>query len=375
MSFCFLDVPMQVNLGLFSFNGTCGYLEKPTSLCQSTGLFDPKCRTNVENVVGYQIDIKLISGQFLCQDREPTYVDIEMYGMYADATKRHEYRLRTKRWNGFQAVYDDTDIESNEFAIRFSNVILPEMASLRFVVSEEDGTFIGQSFIPVAHLRPGYRHLVLRNQMNIPVHPSSLFIYIRKEVHVDAKNKELIDKLVSPTSVSPQMKEQRLKQIKFISLPEQHSHSSESLDSIREMSDTEIDYRNDSCRAASNSSLRNDYQATENIGNDLGRNIAKRNQSIPAIDPNWYQSRLIAPSRLYDAEQLCTKISLHDIEQTRCFNRKQENIQAKLRRTSFEYDKVLIDYENREVLIIHNFHFHRVHFELADETYILKGII
>ena len=74
---------MQVNLGLFSFNGACGYLEKPASLCQSTGSFNPKGRTNVENVVGYQIEIKVISGQFLCQDREPTYVDIEMYGMYA----------------------------------------------------------------------------------------------------------------------------------------------------------------------------------------------------------------------------------------------------------------------------------------------------
>jgi phosphatidylinositol phospholipase C beta len=113
---------MQVNLGLFSFNGSCGYLEKPVSLCQSTGSFDPKRRTNVENVVTYQLEIKVISGQFLSQDREPTYVDIEMYGMYADATKRHEYRLRAKRWNGFQTVYDETDVETGEFSIRFSKV-------------------------------------------------------------------------------------------------------------------------------------------------------------------------------------------------------------------------------------------------------------
>ena len=66
----------------------------------------------------------------------------------ADARKPHEYRWRTKRWNRFRAVFDDTDIEC---IIRFCNVILLEMASLRFVVSEEDGTFIGESFIPVAH--------------------------------------------------------------------------------------------------------------------------------------------------------------------------------------------------------------------------------
>jgi hypothetical protein len=339
---------MQVNLGLFSFNGSCGYLEKPASLCQSTGSFDPKSRTNVENVVIYQIDIKLISGQFLCQDREPTYVDIEMYGMYADATKRHEYRLRSKRWNGFQALYDDTDVESGEFSIRFSKVILPEMAALRFAVSEEDGTFIGQSFIPVAHLRPGYRHIVLRNQMNIPVQSSSLFIYIRKDVHVDAENKELIDQLVSPTSVQTIIKEQQQQQqqqIKFKPLSEQRSHSAGDLNTLTNLSDGEIKHFNDHIHFSSNAPLQHHYPSTTDVNSastGLGKNNKKRNQSTPLVDANWYQNQLIAYSQLHDTENLCKELSLYDLEQTKSFKRKQETIESKVRRASFEYEKVFI---------------------------------
>lgn len=125
LSFVRLDTPMQVNLGFFSYNGACGYIKKPASLCHSTGSFDPNCRNSVENVVVYQIEIKIISGQFLCQDREPTYVDVEMYGVYADATRRHEYRSRAKRWNGFQAVYDESDVGVGECSIRFSKVFSP----------------------------------------------------------------------------------------------------------------------------------------------------------------------------------------------------------------------------------------------------------
>lgn len=341
---------MQVNVGLFSFNGSCGYLEKPASLCQSTGSFDPKGRTKVENVVGYEIDIKLISGQFLCQDREPTYVDIEMYGMYADATKRHEYRLRAKRWNGFQAVYDDTDVESGEFSIRLSKVILPEMAAFRFAVSEEDGTFIGQSFIPVAHLRPGYRHVVLRNQINIPVQSSSLFIYIRKDVHVDAENKELIDQLVSPTSVAQGvMKEQQQKNIKFKPLTEQRSQSVGDLDSIRNNLDDAMKVSIDNTTRLSNSPVQHHRPLTTEmnllpVGH--GKNANRRHPSTPTIDANWYQNKLIASSPLYNNECLAKELSLSEVEESKTFKRKLDAIEAKLRRSSLEFDKVYIDCNN-----------------------------
>ena len=95
--------------------------------------------------------------------------------------------------------------------------------------------------------------------MNIPVHPSSLFIYIR---HDDAKNKELIR---SPTSVSSQMKEHRLKQIKFQSLPEQYSHCLQSLNSVKEMSDTEIEYPNGSFPVSLHETILKQQQRTSTM--------------------------------------------------------------------------------------------------------------
>ena len=110
---------MQLNLGLFSLNGSCGYLQKPSVLRLPRDSFDPKTRTSVENVAALQITLTLLSGQFLCQEREPTFVDIKMYGIEADGSKRHEGRVRIKEWNGFQAIYA-TDV--NQVTIRFARV-------------------------------------------------------------------------------------------------------------------------------------------------------------------------------------------------------------------------------------------------------------
>jgi phosphatidylinositol phospholipase C, beta len=109
---------MQLNLGLFAFNGACGYLEKPSVLRLSRDSFDPKTQTSIENVAALQMSITLLSGQFLCQDREPTIVEMKMFGIEADGSKRHEGRARIKEWNGFQAIYDDI----NHVTIRFSRV-------------------------------------------------------------------------------------------------------------------------------------------------------------------------------------------------------------------------------------------------------------
>ena len=83
------------------------------------------------------------------------------------------------------------------------------MASLRFVVSEEDGTFIGQNFITCCSLTvclSSSGATKSNEYSSSPIKSIHLYWYVR------AKNKESI---VSPTSVSSQMKEQQLKQIKF----------------------------------------------------------------------------------------------------------------------------------------------------------------
>jgi hypothetical protein len=293
---------MQLNLGLFSFNGSCGYIEKPSALCQSQSSFDPRIQTDVENVVSYQIDIKVLSGQFLCQDREPTFVDIQMYGMYGDINKRHEYRIRAKRWNGFQAIYDENDVESGEFSNRFPKVILPEMAAFRFSVTTEDGGFLGQCFLPIAHLRPGYRHIVLRNQINIPINSSSLFVFIRRNIHINAKDQEFADKLVEPLI----------------------GYSSNLNNDV-----------NDSDGFSSNMLVRFHNLST----NEFGENFRRQNSLTLLDESHWYQKHVIAGSELNNKTHLCNIRSLNDID-PREIQKREQTIHGKLRRVSIDYQTV-----------------------------------
>ena len=224
----------------------------------------------------------------------------------------------------------------------FIQVILPEMASLRFAVSEEDGTFVGQSFLPVAHLRAGYRHVVLRNQMNIPVQSASLFVYIRKDVHVDAENKDLIDQLVSPTSV-PLPVNQSTKQTRFKPLCEQRSHSIGDLELTRKFSGDPNDARVDEPKFPSHPTVRRQYPSTtksDTLTLGLPMSHRRRNQSTPFIDPNWYHNQLITTSQLHNQEHLCPVLVLDNVEQMKVFKRERDKIQGKVRRVSVEYDKV-----------------------------------
>jgi hypothetical protein len=295
---------MQLNLGLFSFNGACGYIEKPSALCQSRSSFDPRVRTHIENVVSYQIDIKILSGQFLCQDREPTFVDIQMYGMYGDINKRHEYHIRAKRWNGFQAIYDETDVESGEFSSGFSNVILPEMAAFRFSVTAEDGGFLGQSFLPIAHLRSGYRHIVLRNQINRPVNSSSLFVFIRKSIYINAKDRDFADILEQPLRI-------------------QGSNLSNEINSYNEFS--------------SNIFVRYHHSLT----NEFEENSSRRNSSVLVDETNSYYKHVTAGSELNNRKNLCKILSFNDIH-PREIQKREKIIQEKLRRVFIEYQTVTL---------------------------------
>jgi phosphatidylinositol phospholipase C beta len=284
-----LDIPMQLNLSLFSFNGNCGYIEKPSVLCR------PR-RSSVDSIGSYQIDLKVLSGQFLCQDREPTFVDIQMYGQ---TNKRYEYRIRAKGWNGFRAIYDDSDVELGEFSIRFSRFILPEITAIRFSVIAEDGAFLGQSFIPIAYLRPGYRHIVLRNQINVPVNSSSLFVFIRKTISMNNKDQELLQLSIS-----------------------------ESCDS-----NNEINLCEDS---SSNMLIRCHHHPSTTNYEEIAK---KRNSLVLPDETSSYSRHVIAGSELNDKKRLCKVLSLNDIHPDEV-SKRDKMIQNKLRRISMDYQSV-----------------------------------
>ena len=71
-----LDIPMQLNLGIFQYNRQTGYLLKPDLMCRSDRMFDPFTESSVDGIVSGTVTIKIISGQLLTDKRVGTYVEV-----------------------------------------------------------------------------------------------------------------------------------------------------------------------------------------------------------------------------------------------------------------------------------------------------------
>jgi len=111
----------------------------------------------------------VISGQFLTEKRVGTYIEVEMYGLPTD-TIRKKFRTKIITLNGINPLYD-------EEAFVFKKVVLPDLACIRIAAYEESGKMIGHRVLPVVGLRPGYRHVLLRNESGQPT-TASLFIHL-----------------------------------------------------------------------------------------------------------------------------------------------------------------------------------------------------
>ncbi|KAJ0062500.1 hypothetical protein NL108_013940, partial [Boleophthalmus pectinirostris] len=139
---------MDLNDGLFSQNGGCGYVLKPGFMREAERRFDPD---NPQKLDGYQpltLTIQVISGQQLpkVNIKEGSIVDplvrVEIHGVPLDQSKQET------RWienNGFNPVWYDT--------LRFT-IHAPELALVRFVVEDYDKTskndFVGQYTLPLS---------------------------------------------------------------------------------------------------------------------------------------------------------------------------------------------------------------------------------
>uniref|UniRef100_A0A3Q3KMC5 Phosphoinositide phospholipase C n=1 Tax=Monopterus albus TaxID=43700 RepID=A0A3Q3KMC5_MONAL len=161
MNFQTAGLMMDLNTAWFRQNGNCGYVLRPAIMRQEVSYFSADTRDMVPGVSPQLLHVKVISGQNLPKPRgsgakgdvvDP-YVYVEIHGIPADCAER---RTRTVTQNGDNPIFD----ESFEFQI-----ILPELAMVRFVVLDDDfigDDFIGQYTIPLECLQPGYRHVPLQ---------------------------------------------------------------------------------------------------------------------------------------------------------------------------------------------------------------------
>ncbi|XP_060888050.1 1-phosphatidylinositol 4,5-bisphosphate phosphodiesterase beta-3 [Labrus mixtus] len=189
LNFQTLDLPMQLNMGVFEYNGRSGYLLKPEFMRRTDKHFDPFTENIVDGIVANTVKIKVISGQFLTDKKVGVYVEVDIFGLPAD-TKR-KYRTKTSNGNSLDPVWDD------EMFV-FNKVVLPTLASLRMAVFEENGKFIGHRILPVSAIRPGYHYINLKNELNQPLLLPTLLVYTEAQDYIPNEHQEYAEALTNP---------------------------------------------------------------------------------------------------------------------------------------------------------------------------------
>ncbi|XP_077180318.1 1-phosphatidylinositol 4,5-bisphosphate phosphodiesterase beta-3 isoform X2 [Paroedura picta] len=203
LNFQSLDLPMQLNLGIFEYNRRSGYLLKPEFMRRQDKLFDPFTEDIVDGIVANTVKVKIISGQFLSDKRVGIYVEVDMFGLPVD-TKR-KFRTRTSQGNSFNPVWDEEPFV-------FHKVVLPTLASLRIAVFEEGGKFVGHRILPVSAIRSGYHYICLRSESNQPLCLPALLVYTEAYDYIPDDHQNYAEALINPIKHVSLM-DQRAKQL------------------------------------------------------------------------------------------------------------------------------------------------------------------
>ncbi|XP_016894277.1 1-phosphatidylinositol 4,5-bisphosphate phosphodiesterase delta-4 isoform X1 [Cynoglossus semilaevis] len=167
---------MDLNDGLFSQNGCCGYILKPPFM-RDEKRFNPEMPQNLDGYCPISLTVQIISGQQLpkVNMKKDSIVDplvrVEIHGVPMDQAKQETRYIEN---NGFNPVWYDT--------LRFT-IHTPELALVRFVVEDYDkasrNDFVGQYTLPFICMQQGYRHIYLLSRDGTSIPPSSIFVHIR----------------------------------------------------------------------------------------------------------------------------------------------------------------------------------------------------
>uniref|UniRef100_A0A8C4WRH7 1-phosphatidylinositol 4,5-bisphosphate phosphodiesterase n=1 Tax=Gopherus evgoodei TaxID=1825980 RepID=A0A8C4WRH7_9SAUR len=240
LNFQSLDLPMQLNLGMFEYNRRSGYLLKPEFMRREDKPFDPFTENIVDGIVANTVKVKIISGQFLSDKRVGIYVEVDMFGLPVD-TKR-KFRTRPSQGNSFNPVWDEEPfvfpkvrpLEQGQCPASsqaqvwvvpllwvpgaasnpplLPQVVLPTLASLRIAVFEEGGKFVGHRILPVSAIRSGYHYICLRSESNQPLSLPALLVYTEANDYIPDDHQDYAEALINPIKHVSLM-DQRAKQL------------------------------------------------------------------------------------------------------------------------------------------------------------------
>ena len=92
--------------------------------------------------------------------------------------------------------------------------MLPELATLRIAAYEDGGSkpLIGHRVLSLVGLRPGYRHVVLRNEAGQPLGLPTLFVHIKVRDYVPDGLSDFAEALVNPIKYQSEL-EKRAQQL------------------------------------------------------------------------------------------------------------------------------------------------------------------
>ncbi|XP_038864628.1 1-phosphatidylinositol 4,5-bisphosphate phosphodiesterase eta-2-like [Salvelinus namaycush] len=163
---------LQLNRAKFNSNGNCGYILKPSCMCE--GAFNPMIEDQFPGQMKKQLVLKIISGQQLPKPKDSMlgdrgeiidpFVEVEIIGLPVDCCKE---QTRVVDDNGFNPMWEETLV----FTLH-----MPELALVRFLVWDHDPIgqdFIGQRTIAFNSMIPGYRHVYLEG-----MEAASIFVHV-----------------------------------------------------------------------------------------------------------------------------------------------------------------------------------------------------
>nr|XP_055041485.1 1-phosphatidylinositol 4,5-bisphosphate phosphodiesterase beta-1 isoform X2 [Misgurnus anguillicaudatus] len=326
LNFQTMDLPMQLNLGIFEYNGKCGYRIKPEFMRRTDKSFDPFTQGTVDGIVAHTLSVKIISGQFLSDKRVGVYAEVEMFGLPVD-TKRKAFKTKTSQSNAVNPVWDEDPIV-------FKKVVLPTLALLRIAVYEENGKFIGHRIIPVCAIRPGYHYVSLKNERNQSLTLASVFIYTEVKDYVPDTFADVIEALSNP--------------ILYVSLMEQRANQLAALtqeEGAQEVDGEEANERLSEIMSESNPAAENGLN-----NHNISPKSSVASQQSPSADgvKPAVKSEDIVQSVLTEVEAL----TLEQLKQQKCYIREQKKLYKDLKDLMKKHSRktkdMIKDHESRQ---------------------------
>uniref|UniRef100_A0A8C9EKS0 Phosphoinositide phospholipase C n=1 Tax=Pavo cristatus TaxID=9049 RepID=A0A8C9EKS0_PAVCR len=191
LNFQTVDLSMQINMGMYEYNGKSGYRLKPEFMRRPDKHFDPFTESIVDGIVANTLSVKIISGQFLSDKKVGTYVEVDMFGLPVD-TRRKALKTKTSQGNAVNPVWEEETIVFKKVGV----------------------TLAFQTTIV------RYHYICLRNERNQPLTLPALFVYIEVKDYVPDTYADVIEALSNPIRYVNLM-EQRAKQLAALTLEDE----------------------------------------------------------------------------------------------------------------------------------------------------------